>query len=316
MTKKTTRVCHYNKLSITINGNIYPCCSAPSHAKIGNIFDDDIFEKIENTQVICECKMYKSIAPTCDDIVDLKILHFETSNICQANCVCCPQNKNKLQNEDEYLLKIRQLIEHFKPKSINVIGGEVLVQQSALDMLFDLQKKYPDMEITTITNLCVNDEQIKQAERIFNRMTVSFLGFSKLIYKNEMGLDFEKTMKNFKYLYDNKKVSLLPKYLAMPTNLFDIVPFFEWALGLNVEKIYLHNIHEFAQVANLEHKYWNRTFEIVEKQIKYLLKVNKDKIISKQKHFISIHQILADKLHITPEYLQENNFDKIIFITN
>ena len=42
----------------------------------------------------------------------------------------------------------------------------------------------------------------------------------------------------------------------------------------------------------------------------------KDKIISKQKHFISIHQILADKLHITPEYLQENNFDKIIFITN
>ena len=27
-------------------------------------------------------------------------------------------------------------------------------------------------------------------------------------------------------------------------------------------------------------------------------------------------QQLADKLHITPEYLQENNFDKIIFITN
>lgn len=316
MVNKVTRVCHYNKLSITMDGNIYPCCQTSLNRKIGNIFDDDIIEKIENTDIICECKMYKSTAHTSADKIDLKIIHFETSNICQANCVCCPQNKSKLPNEYEHLQKIRQLIEYFKPKSINVIGGEVLVQKNALNMLSDLHKKYPDMDITTITNLCVNDEQLNQAEEIFNRMTVSFLGFSNLIYENEMGLNFEKTMKNFRHLYDNKKIKLLPKYLTMPTNLFDIVPFFAWALSLDVDKIYLHNIHEFAQVVNLEHKYWNRTFENVEKQIKHLLNINKDKIISTQKHYISIHQILADKLKITPEYLKENNFENIIFITN
>lgn len=315
MTKKTIRVCHFNKLSINMFGDIYPCCLAPLHTKIGNIFEYNIFEKIENTDTLCECQMYKSVARTPDDKIDLKIIHFESSNICQANCVCCPQQKHKLRNEYEHLQKIKQLIEHYKPKSISAIGGEILVQKDAFNMLFDLHNEFPDMKITTITNLCINEEQLKKVEEIFNEMTVSFLGFSKLIYKNEMNLDFEKTMKNFKYLYENKKVSLFPKYLAMPTNLFDIIPFFEWALSLDVEKIYLHNIHEFAQVANLDHKYWNRTFEKVEKQIKNLLEMNKDKIISKQKHFISIHQILSDKLNITSEYLNENGFDKTIYIT-
>ena len=159
------------------------------------------------------------------------------------------------------------------------------------------------MKIHTITNLCVGEERIKKAEEIFDEMTVSMLGFTPLTYKNEMGLDLEKVMKNFMYLYENKKVELRPKYLAMPTNLFDL------------NKIYLHNIHEFAKVANLDDKYWVKTFSKLEKEMKELFEENKEKIIAKSSHYISIHPILSEKLHINQEYINENGFDKTVFIT-
>ncbi|MGN1125200.1 MAG: radical SAM protein [Candidatus Gastranaerophilaceae bacterium] len=312
---KTVRVCHFNKLKIKQDGTIYPCCVAPAYTNIGNVFDEDIIEKIENAEVICECQMYKSIKQTPEDKINLNYIHYETSNACQASCVCCPQNKEPMQNEHALLERINMLIEHYKPKNITAIGGELLIQNEAFQMLFELHKKFPEMKIHTITNLCVGEERIKKAEEIFDEMTVSMLGFTPLTYKNEMGLDFDKVMKNFMYLHNNKKVELRPKYLAMPTNLFEIIPFFNWALSLDVEKIYLHNIHEFRQVANLDTIYWKRTFTKLEKQIKEILETNKEYIIAKDRHFISMHQILADSIHIDNKYLVDNGFDKTIFIT-
>lgn len=313
--QKTVRVCHFSKLKIKQNGDIYPCCVAPRSTKIANVFDEDVIEKIENSDVICECPMYKSVKKEVGQKPELNYIHYETSNVCQASCVCCPQNKEPMTNERELLGRINMLIEHYKPKNITAIGGEILVQEEAFQMLFDLHKKFPNMKIHTITNLCVGEERIKKAEEIFDEMTVSMLGFTPLTYKNEMGLDFDKVMKNFEYLYQNKKVELRPKYLAMPTNLFEIVPFFKWAISLDLNKIYLHNIHEFARVANLEDKYWTKTFAKVEKDMKNIFEENREKIIQKGSHYISIHPILSEKLNINQEYIDKNGFDKTVFIT-
>ena len=312
---KTVRVCHFSKLKIKQNGNIYPCCVAPASTKIGNVFDENVIEEIENADVICECPMYKSVKKEKGQKPELNYIHYETSNVCQASCVCCPQNKAPMENESALLQRINMLIEHYQPKNVTAIGGEILVQNEAFEMLFDLHKKYPNMKIHTITNLCVGEERIKKAEEIFDEMTVSMLGFTPLTYKNEMGLDLEKVMKNFMYLYENKKVELRPKYLAMPTNLFEIVPFFKWALSLDLNKIYLHNIHEFAKDANLDDKYWVKTFAKLEKKMKELFEENKEKIIAKSSHYISIHPILSENLHINQEYINENGFDKTVFIT-
>ena len=46
-----------------------------------------------------------------------------------------------------------------------------------------------------------------------------------------------------------------------------------------------------------------------------LLEDNKDLIVSKNRHFISIHESLANFLHIDNEYLVENGFSSIIFLT-
>lgn len=315
MQKKTVRVCHFHKLKIMQNGNIYPCCRGRKYTLLGNIFDENIYEKIENSDIICECSMFKSVARTPDDKINLDYIHYETSNVCQANCVCCPQSKEPLNKEKELLSKINEMIERYKPKHIIAIGGEILVQENAFSMLFDLHKKYPKMEIQTITNLCVGEERLKQAEKIFDAMTVSMLGFNKHTYKNEMGLDFDKVMNNFEYLYENKKVKLSPKYLAMPTNLFEISEFLKWALTKDVQKIYLHCIHEFKRVANVEEVFWKKTFEKLEKEIKQILKDNKENIITKNRHFISIHETLAEFLHIDNNYIEENGFSNIIFLT-
>src|SRR5574344_163957 len=312
---KIERVCHYKKLRIGQRGDIYPCCRAPEHTYLGNIFDDDIIQKIKDAEVICECPMYKSIKKTSEDKIELNYIHYETSNVCQASCICCPQNKDKLPREKEHLEKLREIIEHFKPKNITAIGGEILVQEEAFKMLFELHEKYPSMKIHTISNLSVGEKRLKEAEEIFDEITVSFLGFNPVTYKNEMGLNFDVVMKNFEYLYQNKKVNLRPKFLAMPTNLFEIAEFFKWAITLDVDKVYLHNIHEFETVANLKNEYWIKTFNRLEKKLKSIFEENKTLIQNKNRHFISIHPILAEMTHINSDYIEKNGFEKTVFIT-
>ncbi|MDD3593265.1 MAG: hypothetical protein PHX18_01405 [Candidatus Gastranaerophilales bacterium] len=314
MENKTVRVCHFAKLKIRCNGDIYPCCAVPADQKLGNIFNENIFEKIENTDVICECEMFKSVARNADDRPNLNYIHFETSNVCQASCVCCPQKKEKLPNEEAHMQKIKEFIEHYKPRNVIAIGGEILVQKNSMEMLFAFKSKYPDMQFHTITNLSVSELIVKQAEQIFDKMTVSMLGFQPVTYNFEMGLDLDITMRNFNCLYENKKVRLSPKYLAMPTNLPELPLFFDWAVKLDVEKIYLHNIHEFKRVAQTADKYWVTTFAKLEKAMKKVFQENSDLIRGKNRHFISIHPLLAEFIKIDEQFIKENGFEKIVCI--
>ncbi|MGN0018301.1 MAG: radical SAM protein [Candidatus Gastranaerophilaceae bacterium] len=316
MTEKTTRVCHYHKLKICYNGDVYPCCLTVPHTFIGNIFDKDIFEKIKNAKILCECSLFKSVEQKEDDEINLKYIHYETSNTCQASCVCCYQSKEPMQNEKEHLARLRELIDYYKPENIVAIGGEVLVQENAFNMLSDLHKKYPKMGIGTISNLCVGEERLKQAEEIFDRITVSMLGFDKQSYKIHMNLDFEKVLNNFMTLYKNKKVELSPKFLAMPSNIVDIPEFLKWALTLDVNKIYLHNVTTFLQETNWQSQIWHNILLRIEKQIKNLFQDNKDLIAATNRHFISIHPTLAQTLNITEEYINSIGLEKNIFIAS
>ena len=53
------RVCQFYKLSIRKNGGVFPCCLARKSSCIGNIFESDIKEKIENKNVKCACMLFK-----------------------------------------------------------------------------------------------------------------------------------------------------------------------------------------------------------------------------------------------------------------
>jgi hypothetical protein len=147
-------------------------------------------------------------------------------------------------------------------------------------------------------------------------MTVSILGFNPFTYNKIMGLNYETTMGNIDYILKNTNIKLSPKFLLMPSNMYESAEFLKWALSINSEKIYLHNIREFKKCCNLEEDFWIRTFAQVEKEIKAVLENNKDYIISKNKHFISIHDIFANRININSNYIKDNGFNGIIKVTS
>ena len=45
--EQVERVCHFHKLSIRHNGDIFPCCvTSTPNFRVANIFDDDLENKI------------------------------------------------------------------------------------------------------------------------------------------------------------------------------------------------------------------------------------------------------------------------------
>ncbi|MBQ7287035.1 MAG: radical SAM protein [Candidatus Gastranaerophilales bacterium] len=310
------RVCQFYKLSIRKNGEIYPCCLARKKSLLGNLFDKNIKEIIETKNVDCSCTLFKDRPIQQGEKPNIQKLHIEFSNECQAHCVCCQQQKEKMDNEKEHLELVYDFIETYKPKHITVIGGEVLIQPYSLSWLEIVKEKHPEISFDIVTNLCIGENALKKTIKIFDSMTVSILGFNPSTYNKIMGLNFETTMKNINYILENTGIKLSPKFLAMPTNLYEIGEFFKWALSINSEKIYLHNIREFKQCCNLEDDYWVRTFKQIENQLKTILEENKELIISKNKHFISMHNILANQTNIDEKYLENLGLKGIVKVTS
>jgi len=307
---KVERVCQYHKLSIRKNGDICPCCI--SGAKIANIYDTDFKEKIQNNIITCECTLYKSIPPKENQKPDLKYLHLEFSNECQARCLVCFQHKETLPREDEHFAKLTEIIDVYKPQSIIAIGGEVLIQEKTLDWLYKTKQKHPEICFETVTNLCVSDEKLKKAMEVFDIFTISMLGFQEQTYNSIMGLDFNRTLKNIDILKFNQK-TLRPKFLAMPSNFLELPLFLKWALKKdNMDKIYLHNAYEFQRCINLAEDFWAKSFAITEKQVKKILIDNKEYILSRNKHLISIHSFIAQMLNINEEYLKTTGLDTAV----
>ncbi len=313
---KEERVCQFYKLSVRKNGDVFPCCLGKKVSRLGNIFDEDITEKIETSNIDCECALYKTRKILPDDKMNLKKLHLMFSHECQAHCVCCNQHKDKMENEEEHLEKILDFVNKYKPEYITVLGGEVLVQPATLNWIESVKNKYPEILFDIVTNLCVGEEIIKRVSKIFSEITVSFLGFTPNTYNSVMGLDYDVTIKNFDYLLNNTSIKMRPKYLAMPTNVYDLPLFFEWALNKNVDKIYLHNTREFAKCCHINDIFWQKTFAQIEKEIKKILEKNKEYILNKDRYFISFHSFLAEMLKIDEEYLEVNGFKNIIKITS
>lgn len=310
------RVCQFYKLSIRKDGKIFPCCLAKKSSLIGNLFDFDIKEKIETKNVTCACTLFKNREIQEGEKPNIQKFHIEFSNECQAHCICCQQQKEKMENEEKHLEHVLDLIQTYKPKNITVIGGEVLIQPYSLSWLEKVKENNPEISFDIVTNLCIGKKALEKTIKIFDSMTVSILGFNPFTYNKIMGLNYETTMGNIDYILKNTNIKLSPKFLLMPSNMYESAEFLKWALSINSEKIYLHNIREFKKCCNLEEDFWIRTFAQVEKEIKAVLENNKDYIISKNKHFISIHDIFANRINIDSKYIKDNGFNGIIKVTS
>lgn len=312
---KEQRVCHYRKLFITTEGDIYPCCQRPEHTLIGNIKDPNISDVIKNKEILCECSAFKSIKQTADDKINLNYMNIELSLLCQAHCLVCYTLSPYWKGEYDLYDNLEKVIDEFTPKIIIVQGGEVLVQEKSLEWLVHLKDKHPEITLQLVTNLNVDMSKLELIEKLFDTITVSFMGFQPETYNAVVGLNIEKTLNMLEALFKNNKVKIRLKFVETPSSLHEAPMFLEWALTQNPEKIYMHDSDVELRVNKAEgyHAYWEELYRKTGDKMRKVLMKNLELIQSKP-NYISFFKNNSAYYKITPQFLCDNNLNKNISI--
>lgn len=303
------RPCHRKGLFVRSNGEIYPCCEVWSrkNLKIGHITDEDILDKIENYDKSCSCYNYNLIPGTKQDN-SCEQLNIELSYKCQASCaMCCvdaPSFKGKY--DDNYYVLIRKLIDHLLPKEILIQGGEILVQPKSIEWIEELKNDHPQIKLSLVTN-GNNLNAYDVAEKLFNRFTISIVGFQPETYKCIMGLDINKTIEfSERMIKAGKEVYL--KYLLTPNNFHELPLFLDWAMKNNPAKISVADVYIPSYIEiNAPYDYWKKLVERTRKRVAEVIRDNKD---CKSQLFISDN---TNKfLNLNKDFLLANSPDLII----
>lgn len=314
-TNKTDRVCHYNKLFIENNGDIYPCCIRMRHTKIGNVVDENICETIEKHSVGCECALFKSHAPTEKDEINIRILNIELSLLCQAKCLMCFADAPSWRGTYNLYDKIENIIDTYRPETIIVQGGEVLIQKESIEWVKKIKRKYPNVIFQMVTNLNVDFSNAEMIEELFETITVSFVGFQPETYKAIMGLDINNSKKLAEYLIPRGKTKVRLKFLDTPSTLHESHLFLDWAISQKPAKIYMHSADVPSYInQNAPFQYWEKLFDVTGKKIRTILSTNKD-FLSQKENYISFNSINLRYFGITPEFLEDNSLSSCVIET-
>ena len=300
------RVCHYNKLFIGSNGDVFPCCIRPAHTKIGNVSDENICELIEKHSVECRCALFNSHAPNADDEINIRILNVELSLLCQAKCAMCFADAPSWRGTYNLYDKIEKIINTYSPTTVIVQGGEILVQKESLAWIKKIKTNHPEIIFQMVTNLNVDFDYKDTIEELFETITVSFVGFQPETYKAVMGLDINKSKKLVEYLIPREKTKVRLKFLDTPASMHESHLFLDWAISLKPSKIYMHSAALPLYInSDAPFQYWNKMLSLTGKKIKDILIKHKSEL-SKKNHFISFNSDNIAYYEISKEFLNNN----------
>lgn len=312
---KIQRVCAHHKIFVKYDGDVYACCLRCEQTKMGNVKDRDIIEKITKGNNPCECHTFKSIPATKKHKPDMKIMNFELGLLCQARCLMCFNEPYDWTEKYTLYDKLEALIDEFRPALIMVQGGEILIQKDAIDWLYKIKQKYPDIKYQIITNGCVSTDKAKIIEELFDIMTFSIIGFEENTYNTMMGLDQKTTFNLIEKLIYNNNTEIKLKFLDLPSTVHESHLFLEWALDKNPAKIYMHSSNLNAYInPNNQDNYWSKIFKITGEKIRKTLIENKEKLKNKDR-YISFNSNNAQYYGLTREFLEQNVLDKAVKIT-
>ena len=227
----------FENIEITIDGNVYFCCSHDIEGKsIGNIYSQS-FEEIWNSQKAIEMRTqilnnnysycnpelcYRLSNPNVyfDEKKDYfketlnrypKEVKFMHDRECNSNCIFC--RKKIYRNSKEEYAKLNKLIDtHFIPilkdaeKIIPNAMGDAFASRHSRDLIKAVAKKYPNIKFELLTNGILATPKIIKDLGIENRMDTVFVSFhaikrstyTKLVHNG----NFNMVMKNIKYLSD------------------------------------------------------------------------------------------------------------------
>jgi hypothetical protein len=181
----------------------------------------------------------------------------------------------------DYYQDLELLIENITPKELFVQGGEILIQKKALSWLRSIRQKYPGMLISLGTNGNVSDAVILEIEGVFDRFSISFVGFQEETYKKIMGIDIQQTFNFVDSLLRHKSCQVQLKYLITPVNLHETGLFLKWALSMSPERIFIADAATVSYInLNTRDEYWLKIIELVGTDIREAIVSAKDKILT------------------------------------
>lgn len=310
------KFCLEADLVIRHTGDVYPCCRVWTnpHYRIGHIKDTDIMEKIRAYDGPCKCGLF-SLKNTHEPNMVPKVLNIETSMLCQGACACCAAHapwKTDVRPY-EYFQELGNFIVKNGIKSILVQGGEVFVQEDAVQFLEDLKRKVPDLCINIITNGCFSVDKAQRFASLFSftNTWISFMGAQRETYERVMGLDMDKTLAFIRELIVlGKKPGL--SFAVIPITMHEVTAFFEMAIELGVTKVRLNDGYWRQYTTITEDHFWDKIAQRSAKKFqKYLIRERTRLLELNFK--IYMHTGLIDTYEIDPAFLKENGLDQIVF---
>ncbi len=132
-------------------------------------------------------------------------VQIETTNRCNARCVFCHHPRMRRPStdmSDELFMKLLQDLKEVKPKAVHPFAnGEMFLDKKIFERLDLINQELPDTGIVVFTNGFLLDEaRADKLARVKNIRMINFSlnGFDRDDYKERVGLDLDRVVKNIK----------------------------------------------------------------------------------------------------------------------
>lgn len=311
----TKRACHIHELFIRHNGDVYPCCRVWDNPKlrIGNINDGDLQQKIRVFSSPCSCGEFELVSSDITEQQEYQLLNIEVSLSCQGKCAMCCVGAPDWRGSYDYYEALSDLIKTCRPKEILVQGGEVLIQKKTMDWISLIRKEKPDMGISLVTNGNVPADMAEQVSDLFNRITISFPGFSPDTYQIVTGMDVKRS-RQFAEKISERGIDVYLKFLLTPVNIHESAAFLDWAATLHPQQIQFANsgIHSYIN-NDTNDSFWEKILARSAEKFRDSLKKNKEKLESGSTRVVFFEDTLR-MFGITQDFTDSNQLGGIIHL--
>lgn len=283
---------HPKILYINRYGNIYPDCKTYKTPAICHITDDNAVEKIKNFFGATNNGPFNMIT-------------IEVSSTCQAHCFYCFQRDSHRNDKYPYYDSLFPLLEQLETYWLFFSGGEILVQDDAMNFISEYKKARPDTWIHLKTNGNAGESAISFVSNNCNSVMVSFNGFSCATYNTIMGLDIEKTKRFCEEIKRQGKTNLGIKLLNSPITIAETPEFLDWALSLEPQCIaiqiaYNYEVEPSGKSSRLSSTlpnadsslYWHDVYKVISKRCDNVISEYSDKINAGKNYLTADKELL------------------------
>lgn len=214
-------------------GNIYPDCKTYKTPIICHITD-------KNAADIARRQAFGADASGIFNMITI-----EVSSVCQANCLYCFQRDAHRNDKYAYYDYLLPFLEKLDAYWVFFSGGEILIQNDAMDFMRNYRIANPNVWIHLKTNGNAEEREAAFVADVCDSIMISFNGFSSTSYRTIMGLDIERTKMFCQLIKNNGKTNLGIKLLNSPITIAETPEFLEWAFSLTPKCIAIQNAFNY-----------------------------------------------------------------------